>query len=475
MKRPAAIAATLCLLLTGCEVGPDYKRPAVVDLPMDWHWQKARPADDQPKGDWWTIFHDDRLNTLEQQAVAQNADLRAAVARVDAARARARIQGASFFPTLNFDPAVQRQQYSADAPQFAKIPLPAIHNRLEPSNSFDVPLDLNYEVDLWGRVRRSFETANAQAQASVADYQNVLLTLTSDVAVDYLTLRAYDSEIAILEKTLQSRQLSLQINQTRVKAGRATDVDVDQAQTQLSNTESDLASIEDERAKTVDALAVLCGQMASTFLVQPDPLTGPLPQPPIGLPASVLERRPDVAEAERNMAATNAQIGVAYAAFFPVVTLTGQGGFLSASASDLFNWTNSIWSIGPTIRLPIFEGGANEAKLKEARANYNEQASNYRGVVLSAVRDVEDSLADLRFLDRQQRALADSVQSSQKVTDLLEREFKVGQINYTDVTVAQQTELAAERSEAVLRGQQFAATVRLIKALGGGWNGNLAL
>lgn len=470
-KKLLLLSATA--LLAGCTVGPDYKRPApAAPLPPDWHWQAAQPSDELPKGPWWRLFHDDELDRLEQAAAAQNQDLKAALARVEEARARARLQGASFFPTANLDPSYTRTQLPKDNPQFAKVPIPGILQRYEPYNSFSVPLDLSYELDLWGRVRRSFEAARAEAQASVADYQNVLLMAESDVAVEYFTLREYDAETQILDDTVKARAESVRINKVRVQAGRATNVDVAQAETDLTNAEASLADVGQRRAETQDALAVLCGVNPSDQILAPHPLAVDEPPPvvPVGLPASLLERRPDIAEAERTMQAQNAAIGVAYAAFFPRVTLTGSGGYLSARATDLFTWPNTVWSFGPQVSLPIFDGGQNLSNLQAARASYKEAVARYRGTVLGSVRDVEDALADLRFLARENEALRQSVQSSRQATDLEKKRFLVGETNYTDVIVADETRLATERNRAQVRGQQFYATVRLIKALGGGWD-----
>jgi multidrug efflux system outer membrane protein len=458
------------VLLAGCSVGPNYHQPAPVALPSDWRWKLAEPRDDLPKGAWWELFGDPELNRLEQEAAAQNQDLKAAVARVDEARARARLSGAAFFPQLTFEPSYTRTQPTTDNPQFAKIPIQGILKRFEPNNSFSVPLDLSYEIDIWGRVRRSFESAQAQAQASVADYQNVLLTLDSDVAVEYLTLREYDSERQILEDAVKVRTEALRINRVRVEAGRATNVDIDQAATDLTNAEAQLAAVEQSRAETADALAVLCGTNPGELDLPPRPLDLAPPVVPVGLPSSVLERRPDIAEAERNMAAKNALIGVAYAAFYPRVTLTGEGGYLSAKATDLFNWTNTMWQFGPSISFPVFQGGQNLSNLQIARAQYNQSVAAYRGTVLTAVKDVEDALADLRFLARESAALRESVQSARQATDLQRKRFLVGETNYTDVIVADETRLTTERNASQVRGQQLYATVRLIKALGGGWD-----
>jgi multidrug efflux system outer membrane protein len=457
-------------LIAGCSVGPNYHRPAPAALPMDWHWKTAEPRDELAKGPWWELFGDPELNHLEEQALAQNQDLKAAVGRVDEARARARLSGAAFFPSLTANPSYTRTQLPEDNPQFAKIPIPGILQRYEPANSFKVPLDLSYEIDLWGKVRRAFQGAQAQAQASVADYENVLLTLHSDVAIEYLTLREYDSEIKILQDTFTARTEALRINRVRLEAGRATSVDVAQAETDLTNAEAQLDGVQQSRAETADALAVLCGTNPSDLSIASRPLDLVPPKIPAGLPASLLERRPDVAEAERTMAAKNESIGVAYAAFFPSVSLTGEGGVLSARATDLFHWQNSIWSFGPTISIPLFDGGQNLSNLQVARAQYNQSVANYRASVLNAVKDVEDALADLRFLGRETAALRESVQSARQATDLERKLFLVGETNYTNVIVADETRLTTERSEAQVRGQQLYATVRLIKALGGGWD-----
>jgi multidrug efflux system outer membrane protein len=458
-------------LLSGCSVGPNYHRPAPVALPMDWHWKPAEPRDELAKGPWWRLFGDPELNRLEELAVAQNQNLQEAVGRVDVARARARLSGSSFFPQITAAPSYSRTQLEADQPEFSVVPIPGILSRFPPYNTFSVPLDLSYEVDIWGRVRRSFQAAQAQAQASVADYQNVLLTLNSDVAVDYLTLREYDSEVNILAQTVKARTESLRINKVRVEAGRATNVDVAQAATDLTNAEAQLDSVQQSRAETADALALLCGSNATDLTLPVHPLNDLKPPLiPVGLPASLLERRPDVAEAERTMAARNEQIGVAYAAFFPAVSLTGQGGVISARASDLFHWQNTMWSFGPSISIPLFDGGQNLSNLQIARAQYNQSVASYRSSVLSAVRDVEDALADLRFLARETAALQQSVISARQAIALENRRFLVGETNYTDVIVSDETRLNTERNASQVRGQQLYATVRLIKALGGGWD-----
>ncbi len=471
MKREWRFSAMLMglVILTGCAVGPDYKRPEVADLPTDWRWKKAQPRDEASKSNWWMVFNDPVLNDLEQKAVAGNTDLRVAMDRVKSSRAQARLRGAEFVPDISFDPSYSREQQPAHVPIFSSIPLFQPPERLKPYNSFSVPLDLSYELDIWGRVRRSFEAATAAYQASAAEYQNVLLTLTSDVSVYYFTLRELDAEIAILQATAKSREQALSINKTRVQAGRATAVDVAQAETNYTNVKAELAVARKDRVNTEHALAVLCGVMPTTFSLSERPLDAEAPTIPAGLPTTLLERRPDVAGAERLMAASNAEIGVAQAAFFPTVSLTGQGGYLSASASDLFTWQNSVWAIGPSIRFPVFDGGRNAANLSAARANYDRTIAEYRGTVLRAVEDVENSLADLQFLSEQRTNLDQSVVSAEHATELAHRRFQVGQTNYTEVTVAEEAGLAAQRAQSRSRGQQFYASIRLIKSLGGSW------
>lgn len=462
------------LLLAGCSVGPDYRRDRVdaaspAQPPADWKWKTAAPSDRLPRGAWWALYHDAELDRLEGAAQAQNQDLRAAVARVDKARGQARLSGADFFPKLTLDAQAQRERLSGNNPQFSQLGAavpPAT------TNSFSVPVDLSYEVDIWGRVRRSFESARDAAQAAVADTQNVLLTLQADVAVDYFTLREYDTERRILRDTVETRQKSLEINQKRLQAGRATALDVEQAKTELANSQADLAEVEQERAQMQDALAVLCGAAASAFEVAENPLPAGIVPPgvPVGLPSDLLERRPDVAEAERTMAARNAQIGVAIAAYYPTVNLTGQYGYLSASASNLFTKPSSMWSFGPSVTLPLFTGGQTTAQVKSARADYDEAVAQYRGTVLGAFRDVEDSLAAERFLARRAEAAARAAEAAGKARDLSEQRYRSGRVDYFEVTDSQRTELAAQRARAQIEGQRLYASVRLVKALGGGWD-----
>ncbi|MDR0534041.1 MAG: efflux transporter outer membrane subunit [Verrucomicrobiales bacterium] len=452
------------LVIGGCAVGPDYQRP-VVDTPPDWRWKKAEPGDDQVKGPWWKIYSDGQLDKLEEQALANNQNLKASLARLDQARAISRSSESDFFPKVNFDPSWQRTRTSAHNP----IPFPGTIPSMT-YNSFSVPFDLSYEVDLWGRVRRSFESAEAQTQASAADYQNTMLSVSADVANTYFALREIDGEIAVLNKTLAIRNEAVELQEKRFKVGLISEVDLSRARNEKATTVADLASTRATRAKLETSLALLCGQVASQFQMTENPLAGLPPDIPVGLPSTLLERRPDIATAERKLASRNAEIGVAYAAFFPAVSLTGQAGYLSAETSDLFNWPQHVWSFGPTVTLPIFSGGENTAKLKAARAAYDEAVADYRQQVLVAFQDVEESLSQIRFYREQAAATNDSVVETDKIAALTEQKYKTGTVDYFEVINAQRDSLQSQRDAVRIQGLQYSASVRLIKSLGGTWN-----
>jgi len=457
----------LCLaMLASCTVGPAYHKPDPAQLsPPQWRWKLAEPKDQLPKGAWWSVFDDPVLANLETNAIAGNQNLRAAVARVDQARAAARLTRSQFFPELSLDPAVSRQRVSSNEP----IPFPF---KIKPItlDTFSVPLDLSYEVDLWGRVRRSFESSRAQAQSGAADYQNILLTLTADVAVNYFVLRSLEAEISILHRTIELREQSIQILKGRFTVGAIPEMDIAQAKTELASARADLADMDRQLAETIDALALLCGQPASSFVVSDGSLPVEPPMVPIGLPSSVLERRPDVAAAERTLASKNAQIGVARAAYFPVVYLTGQAGFLSGDAGKLFTSDSFTWSLGPSVSFPVFTAGRTAATVSQAESSYQEALANYRQIAFTAFKEVEDSLAQITFWSRQATAQTEALDSARRVTELTRARYQAGVLTYFEVVNAQRDELQFQRQEAQLSASRFAATVRLIKSLGGGWN-----
>ncbi len=382
---------------------------------------------------------------------------------MEQARATARIARSDLLPAVNFEPSFTREKYSPNEnPSFGDIT----------ANTFTTPLDLSYEIDLWGRVRRSFEGAREDAQASLADYYNVLLTLQSDVAESYFQLRELDAEIGIVTGTVGLRHEQVNVVESRYEGGIGSELEVAQAQTELATTEADAAQLAQRRDEFENALAILVGCNPAEFhLAQNTNQWAPqFPEIPAGLPADLLERRPDVAHAERQLASANAKIGVAKASFFPVVTLTGQGGYLSGDIDSLFNWSSRTWTFGPSVSLPIFAGGRNLANYKHSKAVYEEAVATYRQQVLVAFGDVENGLSDLRHLADQSAAQSRAVLNSQQAADLSEERYRSGVVSYIEVVDANRDALTAERASTQLTGLQMIATVQLIKALGGGFD-----
>jgi outer membrane protein, multidrug efflux system len=470
----AILTATLLITLTsGCAgwltVGPDYKQPANA-IPSAYKsaesgkWKIGETLDDVPKGNWWELFGDTNLNTLETQALRANQQLKGTVARVDQARATARVARSEFLPAIDFNPSYQRERYSPNAvPSFGNVT----------ANTFSTPLDLSYEVDIWGRVRRNFESSRADAQASLAEFYNVLLTLNSDVAQNYFSLRSLDAEIATVASTVALRHEQVRLVSGRFQGGVGNNLDVAQAQTDLATTEVEAASLGQLRDRLENAIAILVGQNPSVFKLPALMEANWNPQPPeipAGLPDDLLERRPDVAQAERLLASANAKIGVAKAAFFPVVTLTGSGGYLSADVTTLFNWESRVWTFGPGVSLPIFSGGRNQANYRRSKAAYQEAVANYRQRVLVAFGDVENSLSAIRHLAQQSEAQERAMQNARRATELATHQYRAGVVAYIQVVDASRDSLTAERANAQLAGQRLIAAVQLIKTLGGGWD-----
>jgi multidrug efflux system outer membrane protein len=477
-KHPSrSFACLFCasfILLTGCAVGPDYVQPTVAqaaNYKESGPWKKAQPRDDISKGDWYTVFHDPKLNELEAQAESANQTLRAAAARVSEARALARETESNLFPSINFNADGSRQRTSPNNGQLQaqSAGTPGGAKSFTFNSATVVPFDLSYELDLWGKIRRSFEAAGDQAQASLADYENALLSLKAEVATTYFALRTADSQIDVERRTIKSYQDNLDLTNSRFQGGISTQLDVEQAKATLAAAQAQLATYQQSRAQLEHALAVLVGQTPETFSVAYNPLDIRPPAIPAGLPSDLLERRPDVAAAERRVAAQNAQIGVAIAAYFPVVNLTGQTGFDSGDLGLLFNWQSRIWSYGPNIQFPIFEGGQISATVKQQKASYEENVADYRQQVLVAFQDVEDSLSSLRYLAQQGEAEDRAFDSYKKALDLTNARYSSGLVSYFDVIQAQGLALNAELLTTQIEGNRIASTVQLIKALGGGW------
>jgi NodT family efflux transporter outer membrane factor (OMF) lipoprotein len=453
-------------------VGPDYKTPTN-SVPANYkavdfgNWKQGQPLDNVPKGNWWEIFGDTNLNALETQAVQANQQLKAAVARVDEARATARVARSQLMPSLSLDPNFTREGYSPNAnPSFGNIT----------ANTFSTPVDLSYEVDLWGRIRRLFQGARADAQASLADFYNVLLTLQSDVAQNYFALRSLDAEIATVNGTIDLRHEQVRLVRSRLEGGIGSELDVAQAETELASTEAEAASLAHQRDELENAVAILVGENPSSFKLAAvdDPNWNPQPpEIPAGLPSDLLERRPDVAQAERQLASANAKIGVAKAAFFPVLTLTGSAGYLSGDLSSLFTWDSRTWSIGPSLSLPIFAGGRNRANYKYSQAAFQESTALYRQQVLIAFGDVENSLSGIYHFVVQAEAQQRAVTSARRASELATDRYRSGIVAYIEVVDASRDTLTAERANAQLAGQRLIASVQLIKALGGGWSDRL--
>ena len=400
-------------LLVGCKVGPDYKRPPATTIPTAYTgatnvvstdsgatnvWKVAQPQAQLPKGNWWETFGDAELNDLERQASAANQQLKIAVARLDEARAQMDVTRAGLFPNISLSGSYTRQRSSPNAPLSTTG---AASGKGATFNDFLVPLTLGYEVDLWGRVRRSVESARAQAQASADDLETIKLMIQAEVAVDYFTLRALDAQRAVLNSSIQVFTKSLQLTRNLRAGGAVSDLDVAQSLTVLKTTEAQLPAVTLQRAQFEHAIALLVGQPASTFHVSEHALSAAPPLIPPGLPSALLERRPDISAAERRMASANASIGVAKAAFFPTVQLNGLAGFESLNTGTLFNWSSRLWAVGPSITLPIFEGGKLRAGLRFAKATYDEMVASYRQSVLTAFSEVEDNLAAQTLLANQ--------------------------------------------------------------------------
>jgi multidrug efflux system outer membrane protein len=498
-SRSALAFTTAVALLTGCSVGPDYVQPTTPPAASAYKesgpWKKAEPRDDISKGDWYAVFHDPMLNDFETQAEFSSQTLRAAIARVSESRAVARETEAQFFPNVNFTGDYERERTSPNNGQLLSetpsaspgvtVPLAGAgggaggtaligassgHASAETFNSATVvPFDLSYEVDIWGKVRRAFEASGDQAQASLADYENILLTLKADVATNYFAIRTADSQIDVQRANIKYYQENLNLTNSRFQGGISTQLDVEQAEATLAAAQAQLATLQQNRAQLEHGLAVLLGRAPVNFSVPHHPLATRLPVIPAGMPSDLLERRPDVAAAERRVAAQNAQIGVAIAAYFPVVHLTGQTGFDSGDLGMLFNWESRIWSYGPNVQFPIFEGGQISANVKEQRASYEENVANYRQQVLVAFQDVEDSLSNLRYLARQAEAENRAYQSYQKALDLTNSRYTTGLVSYFDVIQAQGLALGAQQLTVQIEGNRIASTIQLIKALGGGW------
>jgi multidrug efflux system outer membrane protein len=453
-RSPLFIAA---LALSACTVGPDYTPPDLTGItPAQWRWQTATPRDDVSRGEWWKIFRDPQLDRLEILALQNSPTLQAAAARISTA---------NWLPDIRLNTNGKREQTSGNLP--TPIPVDIPRGRV---NSFSTALDLSYEIDFWGKIRREVESARATADSTSASYHNALLTLTGDVAAQYFLLRAADAELAALRTTIGLRDKFKTLLDDKFKAGAIPETDLARAITELATAKAELADVKRQRQEASDTLALLCGQPASSFTVRENPIGSKAPPVvPAGLPAAVLERRPDIAAAERLVAARNADIGVAVSAYFPAVKLTGTAGYLSNEVDTLLGADSRVWSLGPSISLPISGLSVIKFNVRRQKAAREEAIANYRQAVLTAVRDVETSLAQTRYLREQADAVSEVLTASTKATGLIRESYERGTLSYFEYLDAERTRLQTERQTAQISAQRHMATVRLIKALGGGW------
>jgi multidrug efflux system outer membrane protein len=468
---PAAALLAVCALVStlGCTVGPGYKR-ATAPVPAAWKgegpWQTAAPKDAIPKGTWWQIFHDAELDRLEQDLLQANQSLVAAQDRLLEARSQARIASSAYFPGVTVDPSGQHQLLSGNRPLAGStVPLTPFNQSV-----FTVPFSVSYELDLFGRVRRTLEAANASLQGSAADLENVRLVLTAELAADYFNLRESDREAGVVEESVEIQQKGLDLVNRRHQGGVANGLEVAQQAALLDSTATQLQLVLEQRAQYEHAIAVLTGKSASVFSVAAAPFEATPPAIPTGLPSEILERRPDIATSERHMAFENAQVGIATAAFYPHITLGGSGGWESGSLATLVNAPSAFWSLGGDLLQPIFNGGRNRANLALNRATYDESVANYRESVLEAFQQVEDGLSGLALLDQAQKTQGKAVTDSRRALDIANDRYKGGVTTYLDVITAQSTLLANERLATQLLGQQMTTSVYLVKALGGAWD-----
>jgi outer membrane protein, multidrug efflux system len=465
-----AIGLVAVIALTGCAVGPKYQRPSA-PVPTQFKESAEQPAQTSTTpaiayNNWWLVFNDPTLNQLENDADSANQDIRVAVARVDEAEAAARYARSFMSPTLSLGTSVSRTREAQNRPNNGNT-----GGRAATFNDFQIPLFFSYEIDAWGRVRRSLEAARDVHQATEADLRFVRLSVEAAVALDYYGLRENDAERAVLDSTIQELQQALDVVTNRFHSGLNSELEVKQAKTLLDQTKAQAQALDVQRAQLEHAIAVLDGRAASDFSLPKAPFTGLPPSIPPGLPSDLLARRSDIAEADRYVAAATAQIGVARTAYLPQLSLTGYAGFESTAIGSLVNWQNSIVSLGAAALTPVFNGGRIRADVDQAKARYRESLGQYVKTVLTAYQEVEDQLAALRILSGEAQSQSDAVDAAKRAEEIAMNRYKAGLVGYLDVVFAETTLLSNERVATQISGQRMVATVVLVKALGGGWLG----
>ena len=461
------LTAIAVLQLTGCVVGPKYHPPAVQAPPAYKEvgdWKPAQPNEQNLGGAWWAIFQDPQLNALEDQVSVSNQNLKAAEAQFRQARATLRYYRADYYPTVTYGPSATRQRISSRRP-----PPTSIFDGIT-YNDFVLPFSVSYEADVWGRVRKNVESFREQAQASAADLATVNLSMHADLAVDYFAARSLDAEEQLLNSTVKAYQQALDLTESRFQGGIASEVEVEQARTILKTTQAEAVDVGVARAQYEHAVAILIGKPPAEFSLPPLPLTAPPPHVPISVPSELLERRPDIAAAERLVASANAQIGVAKSAYYPVINLGATGGFESSVITTLVNGPSALWSIGLSAVGTVFDVGRRRALNDQARASYDSQVANYRQNVLNGFQQVEDNLAAVRILENEAKVQDEAVAAAQHSLDLSIIRYKGGVTSYLEVITAQNAALVDEVTAVNILGRRMANTVLLIQALGGGWD-----
>lgn len=473
-KRGASLLFAVGVLLQGCDVGPKYNRPTVQTpatfkevAPEDMRkmgWKVAEPNDAAIHGKWWEVFGDPQLNSLEEQVSISNQNVAAAFANYMAARAMVREARAQYFPTAGTSPTISRQHQ----------PSTSISSTSSSSGrtfaAFDLPFEATWVPDLWGRVRNTVRQNVAGAQVAAADLENVRLTAQAELAVDYYELRGQDALKQLLSSTVTAYEQSVELTKALYETGIDSEEAVAQAETQLNVTRAEATNIGIARSQFEHAIALLVGQPASTFSIREEPLKASPPEVPFGLPSELLERRPDIAAAERQMAAVNAQIGIARAAFFPTLTLSASGGFSSTSLANWLTWPSRVWSVGPTLSETLFDARLRRATVEQFRAQYDSTVANYRQTVLTAFEQVENSLSALRVLSQEIQEQEAAVKSAQRALTVATDRYRLGIDPYLNVITAQTTLLGNQQTSVNLHMEQVTASVQLIEALGGGWN-----
>ena len=464
----AAVAGMLALLSACATVGPNYVKPAPLPpqtkavLPLSYAeadgWRIAQPKDNVLRGNWWEIYAIPELDALEQQVAAANQNVAQAEANYRQAQALVRASRSGFYPSVAAGASATRTQYSSEV------------STLGIQNNFLLPVDFSWEIDLWGRVRRTVEASQASAQASQSDLASATLSAQSLLAQEYFLLRTVDAQKKVLEDTIVGYQKTLDLTKNRYAAGVASRADVLLAETQLKSAQAQSIDLGVQRAQLSHAMALLVGVPPSAFSIPVAPLVATPPPVPIGVPSDLLERRPDIASAERNVAAANARIGVAEAAFYPSVTLNASAGFEAATLAKWLTWPARFWSVGPAVSEVLFDGGLRQAQTEQARAAYDAEVAAYRQTVLTGFQEVEDSLAALRILEEEARVQREALAAARQTVDVVTNQYKSGMVSYLNVIVVQVIALSNEQTVINILGRQMTASVSLVKALGGGWD-----